>query len=508
MSTKSKIIVTVVILVILLPTLPGLYLGGNYLLANSIKSSYQSKDCEQVISLAGFYTSLYPALIADSSIAKLVSECGLYSLALEDEQKEDWQSAYNDYKTYAQLYPEGLFAVETQEHSALALTSWAKEQLAEKKYSDALANAQMILQNFAQTTAAQEAASLVAEIYTHWASDQRDSSDFAGAEETLKTFKAWAENARRPEDAKSAQRQLAQIYLDWGLAFQEQKQFENAKMNFERAISTDPEPLAKSGPTAQGKAALAKLYTEWGDTFIEKDDFTSAINFYQSAISYLESEDRPAAQDKITSAYLAWAASLSDKEDFLAALKKVDEAAQTAATETGKKSTENAKSDTYTAFSKSSGSQASQAIKDATKTICEKNKKPALPIFGLDKDNILAVVYGVEDKFPDTVIAKTPGQAHYIACIDVELKAVETKSFIWAKFVREQYIWHITLMKTDTGQVFKSLDMEGGTPPPIPDVNRSNALAFLFGSASDYYAYRGDGPDITQVVNWLLKTMK
>jgi tetratricopeptide (TPR) repeat protein len=507
MNPKLKIIIVVVVIVlIVLIAVPGIYLAGNYMLANAIKSNYQGKNCEQVLSLDNFYASVYPAPIADQSLAALTSECILYSLAVENEGKKAWQDAYNTYQVYSQTYPKGLFLSEAQEHSAIALMAQAKEQLAAKKYNDAIGNVNLVLQNFGKTSAAKEAAGLMSEVYITWAKGQRDASDFAGAEGTLKAFKAWAEKAQKMEDVKSAQRELAQTYLAWGLAFQTQKQFESAKAKFDLAISTDPEPLANAGPAAQAKAATVKLYVTWGDTFLEKNDFVSAIDRYQIVVSLSEAKDQPVAQDRISGVYLKWASNLSGSEDFLGALKKIEEATKNAATDAGKKSIESATTETYTAFSKSSGEQARQAMKDAIKSVCEKNKKPDLPIFGLDKEHILAGIYGVDDALPDNVLAKTPGELHYVACIEMTTETLQRMTFLWATFVREKYTWNVTLRQISTGEETATTKIVGGTPPPLPKLTYGNYLDYLLGGS--FYRSRGSNPDVVALANWLLTVMK
>ena len=503
---NAKLVKIVIAVVIVLVVLLGIYLAGNFILPNSIKSSYQDKNCDQVLALDNFYANVYPAFMADPSIADQTKECALYSFALENEEKKVWRDAYNAYKTYTESYPQGLFVSEAYEHSAVVLTASAKEQLAAKKYSDSVETINLVLQSFGKASAAAEATSLMPEIYIAWAKDQRDSSDFSGAENTLKAFKTWAESAEKTEDIKSAQRELAQTYLDWGLALQAQKQFEDAKTKFDQAVSTDPEPLASAGPAIRAKAAQAKLYTEWGDAFIEKNDFAGAIDRYQTAISFFESKDQPLAKDQVAAGYLKWAANLSGSEDFLGALKKVAEAAKNTGTEAGTKSVESAKSDTYTAFSKSSGSQARQAMKEVVKNVCEKNKKPDLPIFGLDESLVLAGIYGVDDKLPENVAAKTPGAMHYVACVEMSTETLETKTFLWAKLVREKYTWTVTLRQVDTAEIVITKSIEGGTPPPIPEINRSNYVAILLGGT--FYRSRGSNPDVADLASWLLTVMK
>lgn len=494
------------ILAVLLVILLGVYFAGNFVIPGAIKSNYQSKNCDQVLTLDTLYTSIYPTVIADKSIAELTKECALYSIAAEAEQKQNWQSAYNTYKTYKESYPKGLFVNEANEHISLILITWAKEQLVAKQYTDAIGNIQLILKDFGGTSAASKANSLMTDVYTTWAKDQRNTSDFAGAESTLKTLNTWATDSKNTEAAKLTQRELAQTYLAWGSALQTQKNFEDARTKIELAISTDPEPLAQAGPAMQAKAAKAALYTEWGNALIAKNDFGGALDRYQSAIPLLSEKDQPSAKDYIAAVYLKWAASLNSTEDFLGALSKIEDAAKNSGTETSKQQVESAKTDTYTAFSKSTGAQATNAMKDAIKNICEKSRKPTLPIFGLDKEHIQAGIYGVDDKLPENVSATSPGALHYVACIEMKTETVQTKMFYWAKFVAEKYTWNVTLRKVADPESTSTTSIAGGAPPPLPEITRANYMAYLMGSS--LYRSRGSNPDPVSLSNWMLTVMK
>ncbi len=491
-----------------------IYIGGIFVLPGAIKSSYQGKNCGLTLGLNSIYTSIYPATMVDKSIAGPVGECVAYAAGTTSQDKKAWQDSYVAYKSYAETYPKGLFSAEAHEQTAMVLTAWSKELLAQKKYEQAIGNLDLVLKSYSDT--ATEAADLMPEVYTAWGADQRGSSDFAGSETTFKAFEAWAQNAKQTESAKTAQRELAQTYLAWGLALQSQKQFEDAKAKLDLAISTDA--------SSQAKAAQGKLYTQWGDDLIEKKEFVEAIERYKIVITLSESKEQPAAKDAVANGYLKWAASLSKSEDFLGALKQVEEAGKNAATDAGKKSVESAKTDTYTAFSKSSGPQARKAMRDATKTTCEDKKKPDLPIFGLDKDKLQAAIYGVDDRLPDNVAAKTPSAMHYVACVEEGTQTVQSRRFTWRKFefiapfprlkgrsyevqwISEKYIWNITLRDIASGTVIAETSLEGGAPPPLPKPPATNLNDTLVGG--EFQHFQGTKPDVADLAKWLLTVMK
>jgi tetratricopeptide (TPR) repeat protein len=294
---------------------------------------------------------------------------------------------------------------------------------------------------------------------------------------------------------------------------QTQKQFDDAKAKLDLAISTDPQPLATSGPAAQAKAAQAKLYIQWGDDFLAKKDFAGAIDHYRTAITLSESKDQPAAKDAVANAYLQWAASLRDTEDYLGALQQIEEAGKNTGTGAAVKLVESAKTDTYTAFSKSSGTQAQKAMKDAIKAVCA-GTKPDLPIFGLDKYNVRAALAGTDYSLPDNVLAKTPDALHYVACIVIETVKVEKRDIpIWTgsgwtngQMVREKNNWHVTLYRVDNAALVQKTDIAGGNPPPLPAITRSNYISIFTGGI--YQRYKGSDPDVVELANWMLGVMK
>lgn len=516
MNPKLKIVLPLAVILIILA---GAYLAGNSILSSSIKSNYQSKNCEQVFSLGNIYASVYPAVIADKSISDLTKECTFYSLAVEAEQKKNWQGAYQAYETYRQSYPKSGFTDEVNEHSALMLTNMAKEQLVAQKYNDAIENIKLILSNFGKTKAAAESAKQMANIYTTWAKDQRDANDFAKAEETLKTFRAWAESTKESDAVKSAQNELAQTYLAWGLSFQTKKQFEDAKLKLDLAISTDPDPLAKPGPAMQAKAANAKLYAEWGDALIAQNDIAGAIAHYQTAISLSDEKDQAAIKDQIAIAHLKLAESLAGKEDFLGALKEIEQANTIAISDAAKTSIETARTATYGAFSKSTGEQAQQAISDAAEKICS-NKQPEFPIFGLDASIIRAYLFPKgEGSLTDKVAANTPSSLHYVACATPSTKSEKMKTSRsrrmpggwWQAIAGSNIIVErltnfqdIKLYDLKTGKVVAS-QLFAGTAP----INWGDIWAYINNNGvSDDITFAGSAPSLETISAWVEKYMK
>jgi tetratricopeptide (TPR) repeat protein len=504
---RTGLLITILVIVL---GLGGAYVAGSFILPNAIKLSYQNENCEQTLSLVARYTSLYSVFAVDKSIQDLAKECALYVLATESEEKQAWIDTYNAYQSYKQNYPQGILAHEADERSALALTGWIQDDMAAKKYGDALKNAILIQKSFGTTEAATHTNDTVAQVYAAWAKNLQKTGHFTEAEKTVKEFKGWAQSIKNEKYTQAAELELAQTYLAWGQTVQGQKQFEDAKLKFELAISTDPHPSAKSGPAVHAKAALPKLYAEWGDALISSDDFTDAMDRYQTSISLAEPDEQLIVKEKIFAAYLQWALSISNSGDFLGALKKVDDVEKNAGTTNeNKKAIADAKAQIYLAFSQSTGPQAKQAMQDAAQAICD-NRKPSLPIFGTDSDKVQAVLYGLKGSLSEATTAKTPGSMHYVVCVEEKPKIIETKTFNHTltnyTLTREVYEWHITLWDMTKNTVITTTKISGGMPSAIPEFQGDTYVNLLSGQQPTHIY--GSSPILSDLEDWLLTIIK
>ncbi len=378
----------------------------------------------------------------------------------------------------------------------------AKEGLAQKQYMDAVDNLNLLLTDYEDTEIAPDGIALLPEVYTAWGTNLRSDNDFGGAERVFNDFKTWSQNAEKPEHVNAAQREIAQTYLDWGLALQSQKQFEVARIKLEIAESTDPNPLSNAWPASSMKANQGTFYHEWGDYLVEQKDFVSAMGQYETALSLLAGDDQDAIKDGIANGHIQWAGDLSSHEDFIGALKQVDLAEQSAATEAMKKLVESARSNTYLVFSQSSGEQARQAMKEAVELICKQSLPPKLPIFGLNADIHLAGFYGNDQVLPENVAAQTPGEMHYVACIDdVVSKTIQYVEFYGFQMFRFKESWAISLRDAATGKIVEEHLLEGDDPDPMP----TDPYAIAQGGKIQRYFGR---PDMEYLATWLLTVMK
>lgn len=503
---KAALIIIVAVVISLL-----IYGSGVIALPLSILSSYQSKNCESMLSLHSLYTALYPAFMEDQTLSDPVMECAVYTLANIEEGKEDWAGSYNAYKVYASTYPNGLLMEDVRQHAASVLTNLTKEQISEKKFTDALANLNLILVNYGDTDSSQVVLDLFPQLYETWGDDLRNVGKFEEAFGVYSNYHIWAENHQKTEHSKLAQKEIAQTYLDWGLQLQSQKNFQEAEAKFESAKSAD------STLAVQIKANEEKLHSTWGDFLIEQKDFAGAMEHYSLAAKLVEESDPIAAKDVIANGYIQWAGGLSAEEDFIGALVLLDFAQENAASDSVKKSVDEARTGIYLAFSKSDGEQAKKAMRDAAAIVCKYHSVPIFPIFGVDNNAVLAGMYGVEGTLPSQLAATTPGSLHFVACVEEEAKVIESAinsigSFLFdpnppyytvkVQFNRLQYIWSVTLFEVSTGDEIGKTIIEGGDPPPLP----TTPYGIYNGAKSPKYF--GIKPDLAELADWLAESLK
>jgi hypothetical protein len=248
------------------------------------------------------------------------------------------------------------------------------------------------------------------------------------------------------------------------------------------------------------------VYIEWGNELVALKQFPSAIEKFERGVALLGESGDDTTRDALTNGHIQWALHLSAADDFLASLDQLDIAAELPSSPGMIENVETAREKTYLAFSASSGSQAMQEMQDALERICERGRKPELPIFGINKDLVGVGVYGMEIKLSEALAAKTPGEMHYVACIELQKNVIaeemsytpiflSSTSFIRVPMMRQriQVSWKIRLFDVLTASEVKTTVLRGGAPPAFPH------------HSSDYTngRYEGPPPTIVELNTWL-----
>jgi hypothetical protein len=383
-----------------------------------------------------------------------------------------------------------LYVTEAHQHSAAMLLNLAQEQIEQKKFEESLASLNQIVASFSDTAVITDAWNLFPDVYAPWGASLREAGDFAKSEQVLDEFRTWSLTNQQNEAATVSQRELAQTYLAWGLDLQLQAQFESAIAKFELAAAADPQ--SQFDAAAKVKAGQVSTYIDWGNDLLGQAQFPVAIEKFELAVSTSGETNEGSARDALANGQIQWAHKLSAEEDFQGALEHLELAREAPVSETMTKSVESALQDTYLAFSESSGPQARRVMKEVLTTVCEDQDAPELPIFGLNKDSVRFVVYGVEEKLPEKLAAKTPGEMHYVACVTTDNQTVEKRLHknIVLQFGRIQYytlvdqfrvqvIWDVRLLQTDTSKNVAEETFKGAQPPPFAE----NAGNYFYGEA-------------------------
>jgi tetratricopeptide (TPR) repeat protein len=350
----------------------------------------------------------------------------------------------------------------------------------QKQYEQAVPNLTQILLQYTDTSASADAKKLLPQVYAGWAVALREAGNFEVAEQKLLEFQSWSQNEGQAELAVEARRHLARTYIDWSLALLAHEHYETALDKLDLAVKSDPHSDFESA--SEERSTRRKVYVGWGNDFLKRDDIATAINKFKQAVSLADGGEDDGARDALTGALVRSAAGLSEKEDFQAAIEQLELAEASARSDETKQSVATALSDTYLAFSKSSGPQARIALREAMDTICKKHKKPELPIFGINPDLIRMSSNTADVKLPDDMIARTPGEMHYVVCTEIDNKIVDSRKHMqivqktsrgyYYRFVaqyRAQMIWNVTLYDVSTGESMATIVLTGGTPPPFPD---------------------------------------
>jgi tetratricopeptide (TPR) repeat protein len=502
-SKKTRTIIFVAVISVLILLL--VYGAGTIVLPISILSSYHDKNCDSVSSLNGMYTSIYPGFIRDETVDEPVEECANYALGVSKQQDENWQAAYDAFQAYSKAYPNGIYARDAYDQSAVVLLELAEDHVAQKDYADALTNLNLIISTYSDSSTYKDALTLVPSTYTLWGTDLRDAESFDIAERVFNDFRLWTQNNQKPEIETEALDELAQTYLTWGLTLQSRQEYDAALIKYDMASNLDPK--LSPDTVADAKSHQRKLYIEWGNDLLEQDQFSAAIETLKLGVSRADGNDEDGVSEALINGYIQWANKYVEDDDFEGSLDQLTIAERAAISDELKKTVDEARGNTYLAFSISDGIQAQRAIRAALISVCDRNKKPDLPIFGLNEDVVRFGIYGVDTKLPDDAAAQTPGELHYIACVEEGSNNIESRTYrdivlrtstgYYYRDVtqyRAELLWYINLLKIDTLEDMDEKTFVGGTPAP-------------FENSGGTYFY-GPPPDMAEVVKWLQSVIK
>lgn len=345
-------------------------------------------------------------------------------------------------------------------------------------------------------------------------------------------MRIWASTRNIPAILDQVQKELAQTSLDWAVSLDNSGETIGAIRKFNHAIElaplTDISNLARQH--------LANIYLRRGDDLVKGGFYGAGVTQYRIGLKFVSGTDQTRFQVSIANTYLKWAKVFMDQGDFPTALAKTTAAANINASDTVRTSAQAAQKELVQTFSNSTSEQAQKAIMDTAEIVCTVGGKPALPVFGLDTEQIRAAFYGLDLKFSEDLTSKTPGAVHYIVCVTERAVILESKNvriqYTVQKFApinnykpwtntsnlivtglvtkvltRTQIFWDVNVIHLTTGEKVAQKTFDGSIPANLlfgdgnpVTVNPNSGLTYN-GWAVE--SIRGDKPAISDVETWL-----
>ena len=450
-----------IILGLILLALIGAYYTIGFILIRQINIAYHGKDCQNVLSHANSTQEFYPpALLPSASAARAqIRECVAYSSAEAEYNQKNWQSAYADFSTYIDQYPQGIFLGDSLPKAAASLYAWAQAE--------------------------------------------RKAGQFNNAVEGLNTLRTKYANYKEAIDAN---KDIPQVYLEWGKALEASGDFTNAEIEYKTVLQTDPNTQAPGSPSSQLQDILPDFYQTWGSSLIAQKEFDQALLHYQDAKALFSAGELQSIQDGIVETLIRWAADLSESGDFTTALSKIEDARNSAMDADAQTKVTAEYQSILTDFSNSTGAQASQAINQAAQDVCSSGKLSGseLPIFGIDPDQKdihflgdSATTNGLNDQAKSSVVASSPASMHYVACITTSTIKIQSCAYMMGYTLQiDQTFWQVDLYDIVRGKYLGSKQLAGANPSGCPST-------YFFKIGQDIATYIGPDPTYDDLKAWL-----
>jgi tetratricopeptide (TPR) repeat protein len=495
--------------IIVLVLLVAVYYGLGIMFTHQIETLYTEKNCNGVVERAESMEHFYPVKVAPfaNEPREQASECKAYLKADSLYKSKNWKAAYAAYLNYQTAHPNGIYILESKNFSADALFEIASEQRNQHDFSSAVDSLKLLVEKFNNTPAVSKTRAAIPEVYLEWGRECRSGEEFIEAEVVYLSLVTWAAEQEEEIYAERAKAELAHTYFDWGIYLEAQNEFEEALNAFEKAMATDPALNAADNVSTKTQAHLPGFQKSWGEYLISQGKFPDAIQHFKTSIDLTASQDKEQAKETLARAYLKWALTLTETESYYHALERIEDAAESAASENNKKITEDAYASTLTLFAKSKGTQAQQMIADATKSICA-NSKPldTLPIIGV-LDEKRMTLSGLSFSLPNNVLSQTPGNLHFVACAEEKEVTIQNCPFSrtgygtvthWIKRIR--YDWQVKIYRSQTGKLVNQRTFQGSAPSYCP-------RTYSFGSSNTAY-FHGGKPATSAVTDWFATLLK
>lgn len=452
----------------------GLYYLSAWVVTEQVKSKYTDKECPSALKWGEAADKLYPRALVpfvEPAHSRTV-ECQVYLDALAFQEQQVWDQAYAGYQDYSATYPDGPFMPEVREGTAQTLLGWAQAQYESAQYDESVKHLLVLLNDYDETALVAEAEALLPKVYLAYGQSLRAEEEYEQAVDVFQTLRNW-ETQHNPENVKPVRLELAETYLGWAKSLYVEKRFSLAVEKLAESIDADPDPTRVQGPGAQAAKLEAGYQKAWGDSLANGGKYSEAINHYEQALQLASVQEVADIKTARFDAMLKWISALSKSENFYTALEKVESAEEMAESEASQQGVEEARAATYSAFSQSSGKEATAVIADRAFVLCNQSKPETelLPILALDADKKgVYAVYSLKADGQGKPIStsftpQTPGELYFVACVTTTSRIVQTCPYTGGYSIqRRRYYWNIKLYDAVTGRLKTSKEIAGSNP--------------------------------------------
>lgn len=519
-SKLKKVLVVLGIAAGVFALLAGIYFYGSLHYPRALQQAYQEKDCETVLTSHSMITRFYPYRSLQANTTSLALECALYTNAEKLQEDGKWQDAYQAFKTCAETYPDGILASDAREQAAASLLSQAAEQQEQKAYAESIETLKLVMAEYPSQA---EVADRYAEAHLAWGSEYQSRGEFQPAEDVLLSLQGWSLAGEYETHLAESQSALAGLYLAWGESHQSAGELVPALEKYRQAVEASPDSeFASLAAEKQVEILLAQ-----GEAYVDAGDYQSAVDTYQRGVSEVNDSGQDRLHTATAQAYLAWAKHNVEREDYYQALEKIESASGLPLSETASRDVESYQQEIYTAFANSSGTQAKNLIQEVSRNSCKQEKNNAFfPVFGINSENALFALHGLDKTLPENLTAKTPGELRYIICVNASSEIIESKTvlmILWdyvrrsnlgqhnETFTRTQFLWEVSVFDVTTEEVVAEKIIKGSEPPPLPVLDKHFLYNFNYVNPRTNLPYpkstQGGQPDFNDLIRWLKETV-
>ena len=425
------------------------------------QAAYQDADCTTAVTHFQRVTTLFELTFSPQISAgdDRLAECEVLLSADLAFQHGKFEDAIQSYQDYLKIDSEYLLTSYTEEALAASYFGLAGELMADKEYREAIDTYLLILDDYSDTTSADQVAPLLADSYLKQSKRLWDSGKWQTAITTaaipLKDF---------PDTpaGKAAAEQIAEIYYDWAVSLQKTNKFQESIEKFDIILKDHSSVYSP----ADIKDKMKSSYLAWGEHSRDINLFEEALEIYQTFQDKYPQESQAAEITQLVlETHLEWGKSLNKESQFTQSMDKYTEIKDLTDDEDVLAAAEEGYQEALWGLSQDQGEQGQQVLSDTYQTACD--SEPAIsPAVGLAEDEPAKALSCTSDlNLEQDLIAEYPGHFQYVIFQKDGYETVQTCKYEGGRsLVRQRQYWLVTVRSTITGNIYTSRKFYGSEP--------------------------------------------